>query len=125
MQSGDGCICRQDLLREFEMTSGAMWWSFLAGAAMKANERAMVLWLVRAGLRSTMLSARELMPLLDKDSRAAIWVLVEIYSRLLRTGGCAARGCVQRAGVSVPTAEKMWMLALVRGGAMARRDVGA
>ncbi len=107
----------QDLLREFQMTSEDVV-ALAGGRTMKANERAMISGLsVQAW--EYYASARELLPLIDKDSRAALWVLVEIYSRLLQRVD-ARHGDVFSERASVPTAEKMF--ALVRGGAMALRE---
>jgi phytoene synthase len=55
-------------------------------------------------------SADELIPLLDADSRAAMRVLVRIYKRLL---DLIARdpAAVFRGRVSVPTSEKLLILA--------------
>jgi phytoene synthase len=61
-------------------------------------------------------ASKKLIPLLDRDSRAAMWVLVTIYHRLL--GHIADRRMEvfsERVGIS--TAEKLAILA--RGAAMA------
>ncbi len=64
-------------------------------------------------------SAEELLPLIDRDSRAALWVLVTIYRELLER--IAARNYdVFSERVSVPTFKKMTILA--RGMAMAARN---
>ncbi|RZU43498.1 phytoene/squalene synthase family protein [Edaphobacter modestus] len=55
-------------------------------------------------------SAQKLLPMIDSDSRAALWVLVEIYHRLLLKIR-EADGDVFSSRVSVPTAEKLWVLA--------------
>lgn len=69
-------------------------------------------------------SAQELLPLIDRESRPALWVLVSIYQALLKR--------IERAGydvftrrASVPTAQKMWILAagLARMG-VARLSIG-
>jgi phytoene synthase len=61
-------------------------------------------------------AAGRLIPLLDRDSRAAMWVLVAIYHRLL--GRIAAKRMdVFGERVSVPTAVKLGILA--RGAVMA------
>ena len=88
-----------------------------AGRALQANERAMLVALsVQAWEYYE--SARELLPLIDPDSRAALWVLVKIYSDLL--GSIDRRqGDVFSARVRVPTSQKMF--ALVRGTAMSLR----
>jgi phytoene synthase len=63
-------------------------------------------------------SAEELLPLIDRDSRAALWVLVTIYQGLL--GRIVARNYdVFSERVSVPTTSKLMILA--RGMAMAVR----
>lgn len=64
-------------------------------------------------------SANELMPLIDADSRAALWVLAMIYYDLL--GRIRAKKCdVFSARVRVPTAGKLVLLA--RGALMAMRN---
>jgi phytoene synthase len=63
-------------------------------------------------------SAKELLPLIDRDSRAALWVLVTIYRGLLER--IVARNYdVFSERVSVPTTSKLMILA--RGMAMAVR----
>ena len=55
-------------------------------------------------------AAESLLPMIAPDSRAALWVLVTIYRRLLdRIEG--AQYQVFSARVKVPTAEKLWILA--------------
>ena len=57
-------------------------------------------------------SGRALIPLVEEDSRGALWVLIEIYSRLLER--IAARGYdVFHERISLPAQEKVWLL--VRG----------
>jgi phytoene synthase len=61
-------------------------------------------------------SGRKLLPLISPDSRAAMWVLVTIYHRLLQH--IERRGYdVFSSRVSVPKREKLWILArgLLRG----------
>lgn len=54
-------------------------------------------------------SADSLLPLIAPDSRAALWVLVRIYRRLLeRIAGVRYEVFSKR--ISVPTAEKIWIL---------------
>jgi 15-cis-phytoene synthase len=60
-------------------------------------------------------SADELLPLIDADSRAALWVLVTIYHGLLERIE-RSRYEVFRERISVPTPEKLWILA--QGAAM-------
>ena len=86
-----------------------------AGRAMTERERGMLATLaIRA--EKYYLASKKLIPLLDRDSRAAMWVLVTIYHRLL--GRIAERKMEvfgERVGLS--TAEKAGILA--RGAAMA------
>ncbi len=64
-------------------------------------------------------SAEELLPLIDRDSRAALWVLVTIYRGLLER--IVARNYdVFSERVSVPTPRKLMILA--QGMAMAVRN---
>jgi phytoene synthase len=64
-------------------------------------------------------SAEELLPLIDRDSRAALWVLVTIYRGLLER--IIARNYdVFSERVSVPTSKKLMILA--QGMAMALRN---
>ena len=85
------------------------------GSVMAPEERAM---LATLGVRAERYygSARKLIPLLDRDSRAAMWVLTTIYHRLLDR---IAAGKMEVFGgrVSVPAWEKMAIL--LRGAAMA------
>ena len=85
------------------------------GAAMGPEERAM---LATVGVRAEQLyrSAWKLVPLVDRDSRAAMWVLATIYHRLLDR---IARERMEVFGrrVSVPAWEKATVLS--RGLAMA------
>ena len=55
-------------------------------------------------------SAQQLLPLIDRDSRAALWVLVTIYRRLLERI-IAADYDVFSERASVPTAQKLTILA--------------
>lgn len=64
-------------------------------------------------------AAGELLPLIDADSRAALWVLVKIYSGLLERID-ARYGDVFSKRVSVPTSAKLQILA--RGAIMALRN---
>ena len=80
-----------------------------AGRAMTERERGMLATLaIRA--EKYYVSSTRLLPLIDADSRAALWVLVRIYHRLL--GEIAAKKMnVFGQRVSVGTAEKMSILA--------------
>lgn len=86
-----------------------------AGAAMHPEERAM---LATLGVRAERyyVSARRLIPLLDRDSRAAMWVLATIYHRLLDRI-VARKMKVFGERVSVPAWEKLAIL--LRGAGMA------
>ncbi len=55
-------------------------------------------------------AAESLLPLISRDSRAALWVLVTIYRRLLGRIE-KAQYQVFSARVTVPTGEKIWILA--------------
>jgi 15-cis-phytoene synthase len=70
-----------DLLDEFGETIPELH-ELAAGRAMTERERAMLATLaIRA--EKYYLAANKIIPLLDRDSRAAMWVLVTIYHRLL------------------------------------------
>lgn len=106
----------QDMLHEFGMTNEDVV-ALAGGRALKANERAMITGLsVQAWEYYE--AGRQLIPLLDADSRAAMWVLVKIYSGLLAKIDLR-EGDVFSERVSVPTRQKVF--ALVRGAAMAAR----
>jgi len=60
-------------------------------------------------------SADELLPLIDADSRAALWVLVTIYHDLLKKIQGSGYE-VFRERISVPTPQKLWIL--TQGAAM-------
>ena len=66
-------------------------------------------------------SAEALLPMIDADSRAALWVMVTIYRKLLEK--IAAKGYPVSERVSLPTVQKLWILA--QGARMARRLKGA
>jgi len=85
------------------------------GAAMEEGERSL---LATLGIRAEKyyLSGKKLIPLLDRDSRAAMWVLLTIYHGLLRQIA-GQRMEVFRTRVTVSTRRKLWIL--VRGAGMA------
>ncbi len=88
------------------------------GARIESAERA-VLHQIGAKAAEYYASADNLLPLIDRDSRAALWVLVTIYRDLLiRIEKLDCDVFSQR--VSVPTASKLMILA--RGMAMALRN---
>ena len=97
-----------DLLREFGVSVERVK-ELAAGAAMTERERAMLLSL-GAKAEGYYGSAAKLLPLIDQDSRAALWVLVTIYHGLLKRI-VAANGDVFSERVSVPTAAKLGTLA--------------
>lgn len=103
-----------DLLDEFGENVAELR-ELAGGRAMTERERGMLATLaIRA--EKYYLASKKLIPLLDRDSRAAMWVLVTIYHRLL--GRIAERKMeVFRERVGVSTAEKAGILA--RGAAMA------
>ena len=106
----------QDLLEEFAVSKTHLL-ELAAGRAMEANERAMLIGLsVQAW--EYYAAAQALLPMVSTDSRAALWVLVRIYSRLLKEID-AREGDVFSKRVSVPTHTKM--MTLVSGAAMAVR----
>jgi phytoene synthase len=86
-----------------------------AGRTMTERERGMLATLaIRA--EKYYLAANKLIPLLDRDSRAAMWVLVTIYHRLLERIA-DQRMEVFRERIGLSTAEKLRVLA--RGAVMA------
>ena len=103
-----------DLMDEFGETAGELR-ELAAGRTMTERERGMLATLaIRA--EKYYVAAGKLIPLLDRDSRAAMWVLVTIYHRLL--GRIAAKKMdVFGERVSVGTGTKLGIL--VRGAAMA------
>jgi phytoene synthase len=97
-----------DLLRDFGVSVDRVK-MLAAGAAMEANERAMLETLV-AKAEAYYASADRLLPLIDADSRAALWVLVTIYHRLLGKI-TQANGDVFTNRISVSTPAKLAILA--------------
>ncbi|MCU1321569.1 MAG: Phytoene synthase [Acidobacteriaceae bacterium] len=103
-----------DLLDEFGVSLERVN-ALASGATMEPHERAMLASLA-AKAEGYYGSAAKLLPMIDRDSRAALWVLVRIYHDLLkRIGGVDHDVFSQR--VSVPTPAKLMVLA--RGMAMA------
>lgn len=106
----------QDALTEFGVTNADLI-ELSSGRPMKANERAMLLGLsVQAWEYYE--AAQALLPMIDADSRGALWVLVRIYSKLLKEID-AREGDVFSGRVSVSTRSKV--MTLVRGAAMSVR----
>jgi phytoene synthase len=86
-----------------------------SGRRMAESERAMLATLaIRA--EKYYLAANKLVPLLDRDSRAALWVLVTIYHRLLKRIA-ERRMEVFHQRVALSTTEKLTVL--LRGATMA------
>jgi phytoene synthase len=104
----------QDLMDEFGETIGELQ-QLAQGRAMTERERGMLATLaIRA--EKYYVASKKLIPMLDRDSRAAMWVLVTIYHRLLgRIANRRMEVFNERIGIS--TAEKLTILA--RGAAMA------
>jgi phytoene synthase len=103
-----------DLLDEFGETVAELC-ELARGRAMTERERGMLATLaIRA--EKYYIAGKKLIPLLDRDSRAAMWVLLTIYHRLLRRIA-AHRMEVFRERVGLSTAEKLGVLA--RGAVMA------
>ena len=106
-----------DLLHEFGVSVDRVK-MLAAGAAMEANERALLRALA-ARAEAYYASADRLLPLIDADSRAALWVLVTIYHRLLHKI-LKANGDVFTQRISVSTPAKLTILA--QGAAMTLRN---
>lgn len=107
----------QDILHEFGASTERVT-ALARGAGIESTDRAM---LRQLGMRAQAYyaSADQLLPLIDKDSRAALWVLVTIYrDLLLRIKKRDSDVFSER--VSVPTASKLLILA--QGMAMALRN---
>ncbi len=97
----------EDMMAEFGVPVARIG-ALAQGTAMTPEERAM---LATLGVRAERYygSGRKLIPLLDRDSRAAMWVLATIYHRLLNR---IAAGKMEVFGkrVSVPAWEKVSIL---------------
>jgi phytoene synthase len=103
-----------DLLDEFGESIDELR-ALAAGRAITERERAMLATLaIRA--EKYYLAAAKLTPLIDRDSRAALWVLVTIYHRLLARIA-ARRMEVFGERIALSTAEKLAVL--LRGATMA------
>lgn len=110
-----------DMLREHGMTVERVE-ALAKGAALAPTDRAM---LSALGARAEQYyqSAEKLLPMIDVDSRAALWVLVAIYHRLLRRIG-AANNDVFSSRISVPTAEKLSILGWGAAKSFTNRVIG-
>jgi phytoene synthase len=102
-----------DLLQEFDVSLDRLK-ALSTGAAITTTERSM---LRNLGSRAEEYygSAQRLLPLIDRDSRAALWVLVRIYHELLHKIA-NANNDVFTHRISVPTPQKLWIL--TQGAAM-------
>jgi phytoene synthase len=109
-----------ELLRTFGLT-GYRVKSLASGVDLDTADRAALKVLISRA-EQYYASADRLLPLVDADSRAALWVLVTIYHRLLQRIA-KADGDVFSRRISVPTAEKLLILA--RGAVMSFRLRGA
>ena len=106
-----------DMLDEFGMSVDRVR-ALAEGAAMNSGERAL-LSAIGAKADAYYASAEELLPLIDADSRAALWVLVTIYRRLLFKIAAADNDVFTRR-ISVSTPAKLAILA--RGVVMGLRS---
>jgi phytoene synthase len=106
----------QDLMEEFGVSNNDVL-ALAAGRELKPNERAMLIGLsVQAWEYYE--SAEALLPMIDVDSRSALWTLVQIYSGLLRRIE-EREGDVFHQRIVVPTRSKI--LTLMRAAAMQMR----
>jgi len=103
-----------DMIHEYGVSVGRIK-MLAAGGAAETNERAL-LSSVAEKAEQYYGSADRLLPLIDADSRAALWVLVTIYHELLLKVSNAGGG-VFRERISVSTPAKLAILA--KGAAMA------
>jgi phytoene synthase len=106
-----------DMLQEFGVSVDRVR-ALAGGATMATNELAMLA-AVGARAEEYYASADRLLPMIDADSRAALWVLVTIYHRLLLEIGKANHDVFSRR-VSVSTPAKLAVLG--RGAVMALRN---
>lgn len=104
----------QDSLHEFGLDTERVV-ALSHGAPLQAADRAL-LHQLGAKAEAFYASADKLLPLIDKDSRAALWVLVTIYRNLLVKIGERDHDVFSQR-VSVPTSSKL--LTLAQGTAMA------
>jgi phytoene synthase len=106
----------QEMLQEFSVSNTDLL-DLTAGKVLRPNERAM---LVALSVQAWQYyeAANQLLALIDPDSRAALWVLVKIYSSLLAKID-ERQGDVFSVRVRVSTPRKLGFL--LRGAAMALR----
>ena len=101
------CYLPLDALAEQDVTLQRLQ-ELTAGATMSSRERALILSLADRA-EEYYASASKLLPLIEPDSRAALWVLVTIYQDLLRRI-LRRDGDVFSERVAVPTGKKIWIL---------------
>jgi 15-cis-phytoene synthase len=106
-----------DLLQEFGVSLDRVK-ALSAGSPIETNERAM-LYFVGSKAEQYYASADRLLPLIDADSRAALWVLVTIYHRLLYKISKADNDVFTKR-ISVSTPVKLTILA--QGAVMTLRN---
>jgi phytoene synthase len=104
----------QDLLHQFGRSTGRVI-DLAHGAPLESADRA-ILHQLEAKAETYYKSADRLLPLIDKDSRAALWVLVTIYRNLLIKMRKLDNDVFSQR-VSLPTSSKL--LTLTQGMAMA------
>jgi phytoene synthase len=109
-----------DMMTDFHVTPADIL-ALVGGRELKANERSL-LRALSAKAWAYYAAAGELLPLIDADSRAALWVLVEIYSGLLKRVD-ARNGDVFSQRARVPTVFKLAILARGTGKALAARVI--
>ena len=96
-----------DLMGDFKVEAQDII-ALVAGRSLRVNERAL-LQAVSGKAWEFYRSAEALLPLIDADSRAALWVMVEIYSGLLKRVD-ARKGDVFSERARVPTVVKLAIL---------------
>ena len=106
-----------DLLQEFGVSLDRVK-ALSSGSPMEENERAM-LHFFGSKAEQYYASANRLLPLIDSDSRAALWVLVTIYHRLLLKIAKADSDVFTRR-ISVSTPAKLTIL--TKGAVMTLRN---
>jgi phytoene synthase len=106
----------QEMLAEFNVTNADIV-ALAAGKKIRPNERAMLVALSVQAWKYYE-SATELLPLIDPDSRAALWVLVAIYSGLLSKIDALA-GDVFSTRARLSDGRKLYLM--LQGAAMALR----
>ena len=97
----------QDMLAHFHVSNQDLL-AAAAGLPIAPQTRALIAALA-AGAQDFYRAAQQLIPLIDPDSRPALWVLVGIYNRLLRQID-ARHGDVFSRRASVPSYQKAWVL---------------